>query len=132
MAVALLGLVVSVLARSAIQGMSYEGDASRRLRASLLADRALAVVESGLKLGAPPQLGHRESQEADEFQLSVDVQPLDLGAGRARRALRAGRGLARRRAAPAHLARRRRAPRRSRCSRSSSASAGSRACKSSR
>lgn len=77
-AVALLGLVVSVLAGSAIQGMSYEGDAARRLRASLLADRALWQVEAALKLGAPPQPGHEESQEGEEFRISVDVQPLDL------------------------------------------------------
>lgn len=77
-AVALLGLFVTVLARSAIQAMSYEGDASRRLRASLIADRALAQIEAGLKLGTPPQLGHQESLEAEEFQLSLDVQPLDL------------------------------------------------------
>lgn len=79
-AVALLGLVVTVLAGSAIQGMSYEGDASRRMRASLLADRALWQVETAIKLGAPPQPSHEESVEGDEFQLSVDVQPLDLSA----------------------------------------------------
>jgi prepilin-type N-terminal cleavage/methylation domain-containing protein len=77
-AVALLGLVVTVLAGSAIQGMSYEGDAARRVRASLLADRALWQVETALKLGAPPQPSHEESVEGEEFQLSVDVQPLDL------------------------------------------------------
>jgi prepilin-type N-terminal cleavage/methylation domain-containing protein len=77
-AVALLGLVVSVLAGSAIQGMGYEGDASRRLRASLLADRALWQIEAALKLGAPPQPMHEERQEGEEYQLTVDVQPLDL------------------------------------------------------
>jgi len=77
-AVALLGLVVSVLAGSAIEGMSYEGDAARRTRASLLADRALWQVEAALKLGAPPQPSHEESQEGEEFRISVDVQPLDL------------------------------------------------------
>ncbi len=124
-AVALLGLVVSVLAQSAIQGMSYEGDASRRLRASLLADRELARIEAGLKLGTPPQPGHQESQEAEEFRLSVDVQPLDLaqaGIGALLRAVRGTRAPSRRRrpTAPARP--------RSRCSRSSSASPGRRAC----
>lgn len=80
-AVALLGLVVSVLAGSAIQGMSYEGDASRRTRASLLADRALWQIEAALKLGAPPQPSHEESQEGEEFRILVDVQPLDLSQG---------------------------------------------------
>jgi prepilin-type N-terminal cleavage/methylation domain-containing protein len=77
-AVALLGLVVSVLAGSAIQGMGYEGDASRRLRASLLADRALWQVEASLKLGAPPAPSHEEAVEGEEFRVTVDVQPLDL------------------------------------------------------
>ena len=76
-AVALLGIVVSVLARSAIEGMSYEGDATRRTRASLLADRALFGIEAGLKL-APPKALHEES-EVGEFQINLDVQPLELG-----------------------------------------------------
>ena len=77
-AVALLGLVVSVLAGSAIQGMSYEGDALRRLRASLLADQTLWQIESALRLGAPPQAAHQESETEDEFRITLDVQPLDL------------------------------------------------------
>lgn len=76
-AVALLGLVVSVLAGSAIQGMSYEGEGARRLRASLLADQALFEIETGLKLGVPPQPMHEERQAGDGFELTVDVQPLD-------------------------------------------------------
>lgn len=78
-AVALLGVVVSVLARSAIEGMSYEGDATRRTRASLIADRALWSVEAGLRLG-PPQAVHEESEEG-EFQVMLDVQPIELGPG---------------------------------------------------
>lgn len=80
-AIALLGMVVSALAGSAIEGMSYEGDASRRTRASLLADRALWQIEAALKLGAPPQPSHEESQEGEEFRILVDVQPLDLSQG---------------------------------------------------
>lgn len=75
-AVALLGLVVSVLARSAIQGLGYEGDASRRLRASLLADAALWRIEADLKLGAPPK-PLEQSEEIEEFRVAVEVQPLD-------------------------------------------------------
>jgi prepilin-type N-terminal cleavage/methylation domain-containing protein len=75
-AVALLGLVVAVLARGAIQGMSYEGDAARRLRASLLADQALWEIETNLKLEVPPQPLHQESED-DVYRVSVDVQPLD-------------------------------------------------------
>jgi prepilin-type N-terminal cleavage/methylation domain-containing protein len=79
-AVALLGIVVSVLARSAIEGMSYEGDATRRMRASLIADRVLWGVEAGLKL-APPQPTHEETVENEEFRVTLDVQPIDLGPG---------------------------------------------------
>jgi prepilin-type N-terminal cleavage/methylation domain-containing protein len=79
-AVAVLGFTVAVLARGAIQGMRYEGDASRRLAASLLADRALFELESALALGALPQLGHQEREEGGEFLLSLDVAPLDPAA----------------------------------------------------
>lgn len=77
-AVAVLGLVVTILARTAIQGMGYEGDASRRLRASLIADRELAKIEAGLKLETPLTPGHQETQEGDDFAVSVDVEPVDL------------------------------------------------------
>lgn len=77
-AVALLGVVVSVLARSAIEGMSYEGDATRRTRASLLADRVLFGVEAGLEF-APPKPVHEESEEGEEFRVTLDVLPLELG-----------------------------------------------------
>ena len=40
-AVAILALTVTMLARGAIQGMGYEGDASRRFTASLIADQLL-------------------------------------------------------------------------------------------
>jgi prepilin-type N-terminal cleavage/methylation domain-containing protein len=79
-AVAVLGFTVTMLARGAIQGMRYEGDASRRLAASLIADRALFEVESALALGALPQVGHQEREEGDEFRLSLDVAPLDPAA----------------------------------------------------
>ncbi len=79
-AVALLGIVVTWLARGAMQGMAYEGDGERRTRASLLADRELWRVEAALKLGTLPQVGRQEA-DADEFHLSLDVQPLVPGAG---------------------------------------------------
>jgi prepilin-type N-terminal cleavage/methylation domain-containing protein len=80
-AVAVLGFTVTMLARGAIQGMRYEGDASRRLAASLIADRALFEVESALAQGTLPEVGHKESEEGgDEFRLSLDVAPLDPAA----------------------------------------------------
>jgi prepilin-type N-terminal cleavage/methylation domain-containing protein len=77
-AVAVLGLFGTVLAQQAIQGMHYEGDARRRLQASLLADRALWQVEAGLKLGTPPQPKQEETETEEGFRVLLDVQPLDL------------------------------------------------------
>jgi len=83
-AVAVLGFAVAMLARGAIAGMQYEGDASRRLAGSLIADRALFEVESALALGGVPPVGRQESEAGDEFLLAVEVLPLDpaqLGIG---------------------------------------------------
>jgi hypothetical protein len=60
--------------------MRYEGDASRRLAASLIADRALFDVESALQLGTLPEIGRQEREEGDEFRLAVEVAPLDPAA----------------------------------------------------
>ena len=75
-AVAVLGFTVTMLARGAIQGMRYEGDASRRLAASLIADRALFEVESALAIGTLPQVGRQEREEG-EFRLVLEVAPVD-------------------------------------------------------
>jgi prepilin-type N-terminal cleavage/methylation domain-containing protein len=75
-AVAVLGFTVTMLARGAIQGMRYEGDASRRLAASLIADRALFEVESALAIGTLPQVGRQEREE-NEFRLALEVAPVD-------------------------------------------------------
>lgn len=76
-AVAVLGLVYSILATAGIQGLRLEGDAARRLRASLLADRKLAEIEALVATGQTPELGQTESEEED-FLVSVSVEPLDL------------------------------------------------------
>jgi prepilin-type N-terminal cleavage/methylation domain-containing protein len=75
-AVAVLGLVYVVIARSAIEGLMWEGEAQRRLRASLLADRVLAELEGGLRAGGAPQLGRSELDE-DGFAVLVEVTPFD-------------------------------------------------------
>jgi prepilin-type N-terminal cleavage/methylation domain-containing protein len=77
-AVAVLGLVYVVVARVAIQGLQIEGDASRMLRASLLADRALSDLELALAGGDAPRVGETETQEED-FTVVVEVSPFDLG-----------------------------------------------------
>jgi prepilin-type N-terminal cleavage/methylation domain-containing protein len=76
-AVAVLGLVYVVVARGAMQGLQTEGDASRRLRASLLADRVLNDLELNLAGGSAPALGETETSE-EEFTVVVEVSPFDL------------------------------------------------------
>jgi prepilin-type N-terminal cleavage/methylation domain-containing protein len=79
-AVAVLGLVYSVLATAAIQGLRAEGDAGRRLRASLLADQRITDIEAQVALGQTPEIGETESEE-DEFVVRTIVEPLDLDIG---------------------------------------------------
>jgi prepilin-type N-terminal cleavage/methylation domain-containing protein len=88
-AVAVLALVYTALAQAAMQGLAHEGDASRRLRASLLADQALAEIEAQLAAQAPLTVGLIEAEE-EEFAVHVEVRPFELGA----LALRAGEAAA--------------------------------------
>jgi prepilin-type N-terminal cleavage/methylation domain-containing protein len=76
-AVAVLGIVYVVVARVAIQGLQVEGDASRRLRASLLADRVLNDLELAMAAGSAPPVGRTEADEED-FAIVVEVTPLDV------------------------------------------------------
>jgi prepilin-type N-terminal cleavage/methylation domain-containing protein len=76
-AVAVLGLVYVVVARGAIQGLQTQGDAGRRLRASLLADRVLSDLELALATGSAPQVGETQSSE-EEFEVVVEVAPFDV------------------------------------------------------
>jgi prepilin-type N-terminal cleavage/methylation domain-containing protein len=75
-AVAILGVSYTVLSRQGIEGLIWEGEADRLLRASLVADRFLADLETAQQLGAAPPVGHLE-QEIDEFQVVVDVVPFE-------------------------------------------------------
>jgi prepilin-type N-terminal cleavage/methylation domain-containing protein len=76
-AVAVLGLVYVVVARGAMQGLQTEGDAGRRLRASLLADRVLNDLEVELAAGEAPRVGETETSEED-FTVTVEVRPFDV------------------------------------------------------
>jgi hypothetical protein len=72
-AVALLGILYSVLARAAIEGLRAEGESERRLEASLLADSRLAETFNTLEGSvALPPLGHSEVTEGD-FTIALDV-----------------------------------------------------------
>ena len=77
-AVAVLAIVYTVLAGSAMQGLANEGESYRRLEASLLADRELALIEGQL-LVAAPDLGVTEKEEGD-FRVAVEARAFDLAA----------------------------------------------------
>jgi type II secretory pathway pseudopilin PulG len=76
-AVAILGLVYTVLATAATRGIRIEGDSRRRMEASLLAEQALAEIETQLATGVAPQLGTQEN-ERDGYLVSVDAEPFEL------------------------------------------------------
>jgi prepilin-type N-terminal cleavage/methylation domain-containing protein len=81
-AVAVLAIVYTSLARAAMQGLANQGDASRRLRASLLADQALGELEAQLSIGSVPPVGESELASADEdFAIALEVRPFDTLAG---------------------------------------------------
>ena len=76
-AVAVLGIVYVVVAQGAIEGLQTQGDAGRRLRASLLADRTLSELELAVAAGAAPEIGETQASEED-FAVVVEVAPFDL------------------------------------------------------
>jgi hypothetical protein len=75
-AVAVFGLVYVVIARAAIGGLSIEGEANRRMEASLLADQALHELETQLLAETSPRLGRTE-ESVGPFDVLVEVAPLD-------------------------------------------------------
>lgn len=75
-AVLVLGMLYAVLANAAMQGLHSEGETRRRFQASLLADQALAALETQLTLGVIPDSGTQEEAE-DPYLVSVTVQPFD-------------------------------------------------------
>jgi len=76
-AVAILGIAYIALGSSGIQGLQHEGEARRRLEASLLADSVLSEIEAGLEAGVAPPLGDDE-READDFTIAVEVAPFSV------------------------------------------------------
>jgi len=72
-AVALLGILYTVLARVAIEGLRAEGESKRRLEASLLADARIADSFTALTGNVVmPELGRSETTEGD-FTVALDV-----------------------------------------------------------
>jgi len=76
-ATVIMAIIYGVLSAKGVEGFALEGDADRRLRASLVADRYLADLEGALATGVPPALGTFEETE-DEFDVRVDVGPPEL------------------------------------------------------
>jgi hypothetical protein len=78
-AVLVLGMLYSVLAEVAIQGLRAEGENRRRLEASLFADELLSEIEVSIVAGDVPPLG--VSLEEDElYAIELEVSPIDTGA----------------------------------------------------
>lgn len=75
-AVAVLALVYTALAGSAMQGLANEGESYRRLRACMLADLTLSQIEAGLEAAAPP-IDETET-EVEDYVVSTSVKPFDL------------------------------------------------------
>jgi prepilin-type N-terminal cleavage/methylation domain-containing protein len=76
-AVAILGILYTVLMGVAIQGRMAEGMSRRRLEASLIADRQMAELEMQIDAGAVPDLGETEL-DADPYTVRLRVEPFDL------------------------------------------------------
>lgn len=78
-AVLVIGVSFTLVARANIEGLRAEGIATRRLAASLLADRALAELESQqlIQTGTAPQVG-REQREVDGYRVEIEVAPLEI------------------------------------------------------
>jgi len=74
-AVAVLGIVFTMLAAATVTGLSAEGRNLRRLRASLVADTVLNELEVQMLAGVYPEESSDES-ERDELRVQVDVKPL--------------------------------------------------------
>lgn len=76
-AVAILAVAYSQLGASGIQGLQNEGEARRRIEASLVADDVLTDLESGIESGTVPPLGENE-REQDGKRIKVAVEPYTL------------------------------------------------------
>lgn len=76
-AVIVLGMLYSVLATSAIQGLRSEGESKRRMEASLLVDELLMEIEANIAIGESPPVGRTE-EEIEHYQVVTEVVPFDL------------------------------------------------------
>jgi hypothetical protein len=75
-AFALVAIAYTTLSGSGAQSLRAEGEASRRLHASLLADRVLDGLETGFDQGAAPPLGEQTLEE-DIYAVTIEVTPYE-------------------------------------------------------
>jgi prepilin-type N-terminal cleavage/methylation domain-containing protein len=76
-AVAILAIAYTTLGSSGLQGLQQEGEARRRLQASLLADATIAEIESAIEAGTAPPVGEEET-ESEDYRIQVSVEPFTL------------------------------------------------------
>jgi len=76
-AVVMMLTFYGLLSAQSLHGFEIEGDAERRMLASLVADRHLADLEAALAEGATPVLGTTEDHD-EGYDVRVDVEPLVL------------------------------------------------------
>lgn len=73
-AFALLAIAYTTLGGAGAQSLQKEGEAARRLGASLLADQVLEGLEAGFEQGAAPPLGEEERTEG-MYGVAIRVAP---------------------------------------------------------
>jgi general secretion pathway protein I len=76
-AIALLAIPYFQLSQSGMQALQHEGEARRRMAASLLADSVLAEIESAIQAGTAPQIGEEETEQ-DGYRTSVIVEAISI------------------------------------------------------
>jgi prepilin-type N-terminal cleavage/methylation domain-containing protein len=76
-AFALVAIAYTTLSGAGAQSLQKEGEAVRRLNASLIADRELHRLELLFDQGAAPPLGEEENVEGP-YTVAVQVTPFDL------------------------------------------------------
>ena len=76
-AVAILAIAYMQLGSSGIMGLRHEGEARRRIEASLAADSVLAEIEGSIEGGTVPPVGE-EQREENGLRIAVKVEPFTL------------------------------------------------------
>jgi len=74
----IMAMFYGVLSAKGVEGFVLEGDADRRLRASLVADRWLVDLETEVAQGAAPPVGSREIEGDDGYRVRIEVAPFVL------------------------------------------------------